>query len=137
MTLTLSPAPDPHSRLPPLTLTRTCTRTRTRTLNSDPTQGAAEKFNFSFLDYFKKVRPPSLAPSLPTATATATATTLPATAFASSPPPTPHQVMGPYLALRFFLMPAPLLLFGRAFYTNALINIALADVRSPAEPEPL
>lgn len=39
-------------------------------------------------------------------------------------------VMGPYLALRFFLMPAPLLLFGRAFYTNALINIALADVVS-------
>jgi len=56
-------------------------------------KGAAEKFNFSFLDYFKKV-------------------------------------MGPYLALRFFLMPAPLLLFGRAFYTNALINIALADVVS-------
>ena len=26
--------------------------------------------------------------------------------------------MGPYLALRFFLMPAPLLLFGKAFYTN-------------------
>jgi len=39
-------------------------------------------------------------------------------------------VMGPYLALRFFLMPAPLLFIGRAYYTSALINIALADVVS-------
>ena len=44
--------------------------------------------------------------------------------------PSRHQVAGPYIALRFFLMPAPLLLFGRAFYTNALLNIALADVVS-------
>jgi len=56
-------------------------------------EGAQTKFNFSFLDYMRKVA-------------------------------------GPYIALRFFLMPAPLLLFGRAFYTNALLNIALADVVS-------
>ena len=30
--------------------------------------------------------------------------------------------MGPYLALRFFLTPAPLLLFGKAFYTNGQLT---------------
>jgi len=43
-----------------------------------------------------------------------------------------RRVMGPYLLLRFLLLPAPLLLLpgGRLFYTNALWNLALADVVS-------
>ena len=41
-----------------------------------------------------------------------------------------RRVMGPYLLLRFALLPAPLLLVNRAFYTTALINLALADVVS-------
>jgi len=56
-------------------------------------KGTAQKFDFSFLDYMKRVA-------------------------------------GPYIAIRFFLMPAPLLLINRAFYLNALLNIALADVVS-------
>jgi len=42
------------------------------------------------------------------------------------------RVMGPYLALRFFALPAPLLLLpgGRLFYKHALINLALADALS-------
>ena len=43
-----------------------------------------------------------------------------------------RRVMGPYLLLRFFALPAPLLLLpgGRLFYKCALINLALADVLS-------
>ena len=40
------------------------------------------------------------------------------------------SVMGPYLLVRFFLMPAPLLLFSRAFYWTAVANLAFADVLS-------
>ena len=40
--------------------------------------------------------------------------------------------MGPYLLLRFFALPAPLLLLpgGSLFYKYALVNLALADVLS-------
>ena len=38
--------------------------------------------------------------------------------------------MGPYLLLRFFMLPAPLLLFSRAFYWTAVANLALADALS-------
>ena len=38
--------------------------------------------------------------------------------------------MGPYLLIRFFVMPAPLLLFSRAFYWAAVANLALSDVLS-------
>jgi len=43
-----------------------------------------------------------------------------------------RRVMGPYLLLRFFALPAPLLLLpgGRLFYKCALINLALADMLS-------
>ena len=41
-----------------------------------------------------------------------------------------RSVMGPYLFIRFFLMPAPLLLFSRAFYWAAVINLALSDILS-------
>jgi len=39
--------------------------------------------------------------------------------------------MGPYLALRFFLMPAPLLLFGKAFYTNGQPTLTPTPTLSP------
>merc|ERR1712032_921379 len=38
--------------------------------------------------------------------------------------------MGPYLLIRFFLMPAPLALINPAFYWAAVTNLALADVLS-------
>merc|ERR1719440_524624 len=38
--------------------------------------------------------------------------------------------MGPYLLLRFFLLPAPLLLINPAFYGRALLNLAIADAVS-------
>jgi len=38
--------------------------------------------------------------------------------------------MGPYLLLRFLLLPAPLLAFGSSFFTAAVTNLALADVLS-------
>jgi len=41
-----------------------------------------------------------------------------------------RRVMGPYLALRFFAMPLPLLAINPAFYWTAVTNIALADVFS-------
>jgi len=41
-----------------------------------------------------------------------------------------RRVMGPYLALRFFALPAPLLLLGPGFYRNAVLNMVLADVLS-------
>ncbi|KAL1498873.1 hypothetical protein AB1Y20_013397 [Prymnesium parvum] len=40
------------------------------------------------------------------------------------------KVMGPFLLARFFLLPAPLLLFGARFYWAAVTNLALADVLS-------
>ena len=40
------------------------------------------------------------------------------------------SVMGPYLFVRFFLLPAPLLLFSRAFYWTAVANLAFADALS-------
>ena len=39
--------------------------------------------------------------------------------------------MGPYLALRFFLTPAPLLLFGKAFYTNGQLTLTPTPTLSP------
>jgi len=41
-----------------------------------------------------------------------------------------RRVMGPYLALRFFALPAPLLFFGPGLYRNAVLNMVLADVLS-------
>merc|ERR1719424_114360 len=41
-----------------------------------------------------------------------------------------RKCMAPYLLLRFFLLPAPLLLFSRAFYFTAITNLALADALS-------
>merc|ERR1719409_1461617 len=41
-----------------------------------------------------------------------------------------RKCMGPYLFMRFFLLPAPLLVFGRAFYATAVTNLFLADVLS-------
>jgi len=43
-----------------------------------------------------------------------------------------RRVMGPYLLLRFFALPAPLLLLpgGSLFYKHALLNMALADAVS-------
>ena len=38
--------------------------------------------------------------------------------------------MGPYLFIRFFLMPAPLALINPAFYWAAVGNLALSDVLS-------
>eukprot|EP00316_Scyphosphaera_apsteinii_P008501 CAMPEP_0119319616 /NCGR_PEP_ID=MMETSP1333-20130426/49877_1 /TAXON_ID=418940 /ORGANISM="Scyphosphaera apsteinii, Strain RCC1455" /LENGTH=458 /DNA_ID=CAMNT_0007326067 /DNA_START=83 /DNA_END=1459 /DNA_ORIENTATION=+ len=40
------------------------------------------------------------------------------------------RVMGPYLLLRFFALPLPLLLVNRAFYTAAVVNLFLADTLS-------
>ena len=40
------------------------------------------------------------------------------------------NVMGPYLLLRFFLMPAPFALVSPAFYWAAVANLALSDVLS-------
>jgi len=40
------------------------------------------------------------------------------------------KCMGPYLLLRFFLLPAPLLLLGRNFFWAAVTNLALADALS-------
>merc|ERR1711920_1016090 len=41
-----------------------------------------------------------------------------------------RNCMGPYLLLRFFLMPAPLALLSPAFYWAAVTNLALSDVLS-------
>jgi len=41
-----------------------------------------------------------------------------------------RRVMGPYLLLRFFALPAPLLLFGAPLYWAAVANLALADAVS-------
>jgi len=41
-----------------------------------------------------------------------------------------RTVMGPYLLLRFFALPAPLLLLSRSFYWAAVLNLALADLLS-------
>jgi len=41
-----------------------------------------------------------------------------------------RKVMGPYLFLRFFALPAPLALINPAFYWAAVANLALADVLS-------
>jgi fatty acid desaturase len=41
-----------------------------------------------------------------------------------------RRCMGPYLLIRFFLLPAPLLLFSRAFYATAVANLALSDIVS-------
>ena len=40
------------------------------------------------------------------------------------------RVMGPFLLLRFLLLPAPLALINPAFYFAALANLALSDVVS-------
>jgi len=40
------------------------------------------------------------------------------------------KCMGPYLLLRFFLLPAPLLLAGPAFFWTAVANLALSDALS-------
>jgi len=40
------------------------------------------------------------------------------------------RVAGPYIALRFLALPAPLLIFGKAFFFNAVANLLLADVLS-------
>jgi len=41
-----------------------------------------------------------------------------------------RRCMGPYLLLRFFLLPAPLLLLSRTLYATAVANLALADIAS-------
>jgi len=41
-----------------------------------------------------------------------------------------QRVMAPYLLLRFFLLPAPLLLLNRAYFWAAVANLMLADVVS-------
>merc|ERR1712118_114338 len=41
-----------------------------------------------------------------------------------------QRCMGPYLALRFFALPAPLLLINPALYWAAVTNLALSDVLS-------
>ena len=45
-----------------------------------------------------------------------------------------RRVMGPYLALRFFAMPLPLLAINPAFYWAAVTNIALAYAPSRSNP---
>merc|ERR1719389_1180489 len=40
------------------------------------------------------------------------------------------RVMGPYLFIRFFLLPSPLLLLSRPMYWTAVANLALADMVS-------
>jgi len=50
--------------------------------------------------------------------------------FGTGPVDFMRKVMGPYLLGRFFLLPAPLLLFSRSFYLTAVANLALADLFS-------
>lgn len=50
--------------------------------------------------------------------------------FGTSPLDFMKSVMGPYLALRFFALPAPLLLFSRSLYLAGVTNLLLADVLS-------
>ena len=41
-----------------------------------------------------------------------------------------RRVMGPYLLLRFLLLPAPLAIFNNGLYVAAVTNLFLADVIS-------
>merc|ERR1719440_760916 len=52
------------------------------------------------------------------------------TKYGTSPVDFMRSVMGPYLFLRFFAMPAPLLLLSRSFYAAAVLNLFLSDILS-------